>query len=233
MGLLAKIWQRIANFGPWKRKTAWAEPLKGCVHVVIMKRMEGYKIRKAEQADAPVLARYIMMAMTDDCCQYLAGAGNNLDDFYRLMTKLSAMEASQYSYRNALVASDEDDNVIGVCVAYDGALLQTLRELFLNNLRTDLGHDFSFNDDETEPGEYYIDSLAVSPEHRHQGIATQLLRAAIQRATALGLPAALLVDVNNPNAERLYRSLGFQDMGPKTWGGHGMKHLVRPMDSKH
>lgn len=193
--------------------------------------MNRYTIREARQEEASVVARYIMMAMTDDCCLHLAGPGNTLDDFHRLMTKMAAMEQTQYSYRNALVAADAEGTVVGACVAYDGASMKLLRETFLSHLLSDLGHDFQFAEDETQPGEYYIDTLAVSPQHRHQGIATRLLHAAIGRATASGLPAALLVDVGNPNAERLYRSLGFEEVGTKTWGGHGMKHLVRPMDS--
>lgn len=192
--------------------------------------MEKYTIRDGRPEDAALIARFIMTAMTDDCCQFLAGPGNTLDDFHRLMTKMSAMEQSQYSYRNALMATDPEGNVVGACVAYDGARMKPLREVFLNTLRADLGREFHFDQDETEAGEYYIDSLAVSPEHRHQGIATSLLRAAIAKATALRLPAALLVDELNPNAERLYRSLGFTDAGAKAWGGHHMKHLVKPLE---
>ncbi|MGN1235835.1 MAG: zinc ABC transporter permease, partial [Bacteroidaceae bacterium] len=43
----------------------------------------------------------------------------------------------------------------------------------------------------------------------------------------LGLPqTGLLVDQGNPKAEKLYRSLGFEEANQTTWGGHAMKHLT-------
>ena len=38
-------------------------------------------------------------------------------------------------------------------------------------------------------------------------------------------PAGLLVDENNPRAERLYKSVGFKVVGTNVWGGHNMKHM--------
>ena len=81
-------------------------------------------------------------------------------------------------------------------------------------------------DDETQEGEFYLDSLAVYTEYRKRGIASKLLQRFVDYATELGLPAALLVDKNNPNAERLYTSLGFVYKNDAMWGGHEMRHLV-------
>ena len=79
---------------------------------------------------------------------------------------------------------------------------------------------------ETEEGEFYLDSLAVSNQYRGKGIASKLLEAAISRARELGLPAVgLLCDKVNPKAERLYTKVGFQYVNDTTWGGHAMKHL--------
>lgn len=79
---------------------------------------------------------------------------------------------------------------------------------------------------ETEEGEFYLDSLAVSNQYRGKGIASKLLDAAISRARELGLPAVgLLCDKGNPKAERLYAKVGFQFVNDTTWGGHAMKHL--------
>ena len=44
------------------------------------------------------------------------------------------------------------------------------------------------------------------------------------------LPAALLVDKGNPNAERLYRSVGFEYCNDAMWGGHEMRHLRCPIN---
>ena len=81
-------------------------------------------------------------------------------------------------------------------------------------------------DAETEAGEFYLDSLAVSSSFRGKGIAKQLLAAAIEKARELGIPkVGLLVDKGNPRAEKLYTKVGFEYVNDTVWGGHGMRHL--------
>ena len=110
-------------------------------------------------------------------------------------------------------------------MSYDGAKLHELREAFIEGARREFGVDHSGMDDETAAGEWYLDSLAVFPQFRGQGIAHQLLSAAARRAADHGLPAALLVDKGNPKAERLYRSIGFEYVEDAMWGGHEMRRL--------
>lgn len=185
--------------------------------------MEIHAARIEQSTD---IARLIMMAMTDECCLYYTNEGQTLDDFRKTLIRLVEMEKSQYSYRNALVAVDGDDKVVGVSVSYDGASLHQLRQAFIDAAKKDFNKDFSWIEDETQAGELYLDSLAVLPEYRGRGIASALLKATIDKAKAMGLPAAgLLVDKGNPNAERLYRSIGFEYVNDNTWGGHPMKHL--------
>lgn len=185
------------------------------------------KILTAERQQAPEIASLIMTAMTDECCLYFAGPDHSLDDFRRMMTRLAERDDSQYSYRNTLIAIDDEGNITGAIVAYDGARLHKLREAFVSSAKECFGRDFSQMDDETQEGEIYIDSLAVFPAYRGRGIATALLRALISKAGEEGHHAVgLLVDKGNPSAERLYRSVGFRYAGDSSWGGHPMKHLV-------
>ena len=184
------------------------------------------EIRKATKAQSEEIAKLIMMAMTDDCCLYFCGDGYGLDDFQKMMAKLVEREDSQYSYRNTLVAMDSD-KVVGISVSYDGGRLHELRRAFLEAAKEYIGKDHSGMDDETQAGELYLDSLAVLPEYRRQGIARQLLLATKERANRLGLPCVgLLVDTDNPIGEALYASVGFQYANDSHWGGHPMKHLV-------
>lgn len=192
----------------------------------------------ATPAHAADIAQLIMTAMSEDCCQFLAGKNHTLDDFYQMMLRLVLMDDSQYSWRNAFVAVAEETTggnveyapVAGAIVGYDGGDLHRLRRRFQEAALQDLQMDYSRMDDETHPGEFYIDSLAVYPEYRHRGIASQLLDCMADHAATLGLPAGLLVDRGNPGAERLYTSLGFVYKGDSVWGGHEMKHLVCETD---
>ena len=189
------------------------------------------KIQEATQAQSGDIARLVMMAMTDECCQNLAGPHGTLDGFALLMNRLTASVGTQYSYINTLVAVADDGAVMGAVVSYDGARLHELRAAFIEGARTSLGIDHSGMDDETRPGEWYIDSLAVYPQYRGNGVAHALLAAAADRAAAHGLPAALLVDKGNPGAERLYRSVGFAYVEDAEWGGHAMRRLRK--DARH
>ena len=183
-------------------------------------------IRQASWEQAPEIARMIMLAMTDDCCLSFCGDGYGLDDFYKMMTMLVEREDSQYSYKNTRVALD-GDKVVGISVSYDGSRLHELRRPFLELVLELIGRDHSGMNDETQPGELYLDSLAVLPEYRRQGIARRMIRVTKERADQMGLPGlGLLVDKGNPVGEALYTSIGFRYVNDNHWGGHDMKHLV-------
>ena len=191
--------------------------------MTIIKMIE---IREASKSQAAEIASLIMTAMTDDCCLYFCGEGYGLEDFRKMMTMLVEREDSQYSYQNTLVAMDAEQ-VVGISVSYDGGCLRELRRAFIEAAKEHIGKDHSGMDDETQAGELYLDSLAVLPEYRCQGIARKLLLATKERANLLGLPrVGLLVDKDNPIGEALYTSVGFQYVNDNQWGGHPMKHLI-------
>ena len=183
-------------------------------------------IRGARPDEASRIADLIIMAMTEECCLHFCGPHHDIRDFHRVMTSLVSRPDTQYSYINTLVVAIED-NIVGICVSYDGGMLHSLRQPFIEAAKQEWGMDHSGISDETQAGELYLDSLAVDPAYRGRGIASLLLRATIDKSRALGLPATgLLVDVGNPKAEALYNKVGFQYAGTISWGGHGMRHYV-------
>ena len=97
-----------------------------------------------------------------------------------------------------MIAAD-GDKVVGISVSYDGSKLHELRRAFLRLALEHIGKDHSGMDDETQAGELYLDSLAVLPDYRRQGIASRLIRATKESADRMGLPCVgLLVDKGNP-----------------------------------
>ncbi len=183
-------------------------------------------IFEAQKSQAAAIASLIMMAMTDDCCQYFCGPGYGLADFRKMMIGLVESDHSQYSYTNTLVAMD-GQQVVGISVSYDGGRLHELRRAFIEAAKQHIGKDHSAIDDETQAGELYLDSLAVLPAYRRRGIARRLLLSTKQRADRMGLPCVgLLVDADNPVGEALYASVGFRFVNHSEWGGHPMKHLT-------
>lgn len=177
--------------------------------------------------DAADIARLIMMAMTDECCQYFCGTDHSLKEFHELITRLASRMDTQYSYDNTICCRDEQGKIVGICTSYDGGELPRLRQTFIDGAKAAFGIDHSSIPLETEPGELYIDSLAVLPEYRGQGIASRLLEQTKLKCSYTDLPrVGLLVDANNPKAERLYERCGFRVVGVNEWGGHPMKHMV-------
>jgi ribosomal-protein-alanine N-acetyltransferase len=62
--------------------------------------------------------------------------------------------------------------------------------------------------------EAHIATIATHPDYRRQGIAKQLLAAALESAYAEGARSALLeVRAGNEAAQEMYRKLGFEVVG--------------------
>ena len=70
----------------------------------------------------------------------------------------------------------DGEKMVGISVSYDGGHLHELRKAFIEAAKKYIGKDHSNINDETQAGELYLDSLAVLPEYRRQGIARKLLR---------------------------------------------------------
>ncbi len=189
-------------------------------------------IQSAIREQAESIAQLIMTAMTDECCLFFVGENQTLDDFKQAMICLVNDEQSQYSYTNTLVALHNND-VVGICVSYDGKDLRFLRSKFIEMAKVRFNRDFADMNDETQEGELYVDSLAVKKSFREKGIAQKLLKATIEKARNLHINhVGLLVDCNNPLAEKLYSKVGFQYVNDSSWGGHSMKHLQYHIESE-
>lgn len=183
------------------------------------------KIIPGRKSDAGFIASCVMDAVGEEICLNLAGENHTLSDVKRVFESLAEMEDTQYSYRNSLVAVDDTGEPLGAIVGYDGALLHPMREHFFAAARKILDLDMGDVDDECDGEEFYLDTLAVLPEHRGKGIATSLLNAMVEKAHATGKPAGLLVEKNNHRARRLYESIGFVKVGDRPFAYVLMDHL--------
>lgn len=173
-------------------------------------------VREARREDAGLIAEAVCMAVGYDSTHPL----------YAVFKTLAECEQTQYSYRNTLVA-EVNGRAVAALVGYDGALLEQLREPIFSLLEEHLGHVPTI-EDETQAGEFYLDSLGVLPEFRGMGIGRRLIDAMTQRALERGHErVGLIVDFDNPDAERLYTSQGFRRVGVKPFLGHQMWHMQR------
>lgn len=169
-----------------------------------------------------MIARAVAMAIGDETAlRAYCGA-----DYMTVLTAIATAEATQYSWQYGLVA-EVDGVMAGAIVGYDGGCLEALRTGTFVVLREHIGRVPTIAD-ETEAGEYYLDSIGVLPEFRGMGVGRALIAAFCDKAFTEGHErVGLIVDFDNPDAEKLYRSLGFERVGERLFFGHQMRHLQR------
>ncbi len=188
-------------------------------------------VRDARPSDAPAIARLIVMAWPVEV--FLEhGRKRTVEDLVELVTDIVSREETLYSYTHTVVAEDcipdTGPAVVGAMIGYDGADLHRLRRPVEEEFIRRFGASDMKWSDETQAGEFYFDSVAVDPAYRGCGIGSSLFEAMSERARSMGYPVAgLLVDFDNPSAEKLYTRLGFRTVGGKDFFGHSMKHMQK------
>ena len=177
-------------------------------------------IREAVKDDALFMAERILWAI---------GIADAKDSDIENLSAVCAMKDVLYSYENTLIA-EVDGERVGIMISYDGALYSTLRVKTFSNVGDALKCDFSNMADEAKAGEYYLDTLAVSPDMRRKGIGRALLTAALERGRKTGIEkATLLVSPKNTPALRLYSSLGFKPTRMVHAFDHNYLHMERSL----
>ena len=176
-------------------------------------------IRPATPTDAVAVAPLMFQAM-EEIVYKMIGKPHK-EEAIALLAQLFAQKGNQYSYENAWVY-EEAGSVVGSMIAYDGAHLHTLRAPVLALIRSSYGIDIVL-EDETAEGELYIDTLSVLPTAQGQGIGSKLIQ---HLKNVTKQPLGLLVDVQNPAAERLYTRLGFMHTHNQKLAGGVYKHLI-------
>lgn len=187
-------------------------------------------IETATPQEASIIADAIIDAIGPELTDNLAGDHHTAQEVHDLFARLAARSDTQYSYLNSRVARDDDGAVMGVCVSYDGALLKVLRRPFFDEAVRNLGWEMTPQEvedfpGETEPDEFYLDTLMTLPAYRRRGIGRALIADAAKKAACAGKPLGLLCEPDNHRARSLYESLGFRSVGQRPFANHQMDHL--------
>lgn len=190
------------------------------------------KIREGRIEDAPFLSGVVMEAIGRELAVELAGSEKRLPLLYELFTRLASVPDSQYSYKNALIATTDDGIPAGGIIAYDGADLHRLRHAFFTEANEVLGWNVTEAEmetweDETGPDEIYIDSLYVVPEWRDKGVASALFKGIEKRFERAQKPLGLLVEPENHRALEKYLHWGFHKVGISDFFRSPMIHMQR------
>jgi ribosomal protein S18 acetylase RimI-like enzyme len=180
-------------------------------------------IRKATLEDSNIISEHLFLAMEDILYEFIGE--KNSEKAKEFLHYFVRKENNQYSFQNCLVVESEY-GIEGAINIYDGANLEMLREPIVHYVKKHLNINFN-PEKETQQGEYYIDSFGVSPKRQGKGIGTKLLQYVVETYNNNQKTLGLLVDEENPKAEKLYLNLGFEFVGRKVLAGKKMKHLQR------
>ena len=166
---------------------------------------QAFSIRDARPSDAPFLADCILAGM------HFADfdSDNKADALLANLTQCEGREDTLYSYSRTRIA-EVDGKPAGALLSYPGELYKTLRDRTFREFWPAFFTEFNTDETETDPGEYYLDSLAVHPEYRRMGIGRALLEDGIKIGLSQGFTQiALVADAGMPHLINLYASIGF------------------------
>lgn len=166
-------------------------------------------IRKATEEDAKYVAKTVLTALDMDTSDLEWVMASCVDP------------NSMYSWNKALIA-ETDGKPIGCIISYPGDDYQNLREYTWSRLWKDVDPStIKHTAIEAYPGEYYLDSLAIEPEYRGNGLGKTLMRTAMEQGRQLGYDRfALLVAIDKPRLKDYYATLGFEDESEVAFFGH-------------
>lgn len=179
-------------------------------------------IRKAIFIDSEAIAPLLMLASGDVIYKFIGE--ENFENARDFLLRFVSSEGNQYSYQSCYVAV-EDGQIVAAALVYDGAKLGELRKPVLDYVHQYFDANLIV-EDETQAGEYYLDSFGVAPSQQGKGIGSKMLSFLIEEIVhKQGQTLGLLVDKTNPAAKKLYAKLGFEYVEDKELLGFAMEHL--------
>lgn len=173
-------------------------------------------IRGAKPEDAEKAAELISMAWDELACIF-AGSKDK-KDVTKVISTFCREKNNRFSYEYIDVA-EKDGKIAGLVLAFPAEKEMKLNKPIMKKLPYMYKRKISnykeevvpmLNSEEAKPGEYYIDSIAVHPNYRKNGLGKKLLMVARKRALKKGFKkVSLIVKPKNKGAIKLYKSSGY------------------------
>lgn len=181
-------------------------------------------IRPAVVEDAPFIAVNVLAAI--DLHKFEDPLPESLRPTLKSLSEICAKDDTLYSWKNTIIA-EVGGVPAGSLTSYDGARYRDMRKLTFGFLLKENGMNLENEEMETKSGEYYLDSLAILPEFRGQGIGRQLILNAMDIARKLGITTvSLIVSEEKPRLKDYYNSIGFVQSGKINFYGHDSVRMV-------
>lgn len=192
-------------------------------------KVEVLMIRAAKPEDASQVSPLLIDAIED--IAFLLTGTNDPYEAKNALEHWIAAPANRLSYENIRVA-EADGRIVGMALMYAGAQIPELDRPLLAALEARAPNPPKAFPEEACEDEFYLDSVAVSALCRGQGIGSQLIQDFEKHAEEQGHhKVSLIVDVEKPKTEALYRSLGYAPDGERLLAGHRYHHMVKALPS--
>jgi ribosomal protein S18 acetylase RimI-like enzyme len=183
-------------------------------------------IREAQQEDAGQIAPLINLIFDEMQLEELEDVPE--PDLEQVIA-MAYRTRSYLSGDATTVVAEADGQVVGVAFGYPGQNEARVDEVLRRLSAKSAAFDTPFEaEPETAAGEWYLDSIAVSPHYQGHGIGKRLLASLPTYANrdhenVMGL----IVDFENPDAMALYQRVGFHVVGTKMVGDHEYYHMQK------
>jgi len=193
---------------------------------------ERYRVRAAREADAPLLARVILMATRSHLSRGLFDLlfpGSD-DERLALIEALVVHPAECHCHWGGFLVAELDSEPVGALCGFE-PLVKTParleRAIVESMLRAGLGDELETARLSVEPFErcrpeipddvWVVEWVAVEPAHRGQGVLPPLMDAILAEGRRRGYrQAQLALMLGNDRAERAYERHGFRIVGART-----------------
>lgn len=182
-------------------------------------------IRRARSEDCPQLYDLLLEIFQDMELTVLEKVPPA--ELRRIVVKSMQEDPYRYSYRNGLVFEAEGE-IIGCAFGYPGELEPKLSKPLDRKLASfNDGKPLPFYEDaETFPGEWYLDSLVTKRGHRGKGVARRLMEQLPHLARSHGERIiGLNCEQDNHIAKQFYQSVGFRTTSERRLSGHPYHHM--------
>ena len=183
-------------------------------------------IRKMKNEEISKVYPYVYEIFSDMEIPALNELGEEL--VKNIVTDAMHQENYRYGSNNAWVC-ERNGQIAGVFFAYpsewekliDGPLQAAM-------LKNGLSIDTMIQENESMPGEWYLDTLVTDPDFRRQGVGREMLAAASQIAKSAGYDKiSLNCDIDNSPAYHLYRKMGYVEETQLVLSNHIYWHMVK------
>lgn len=185
-------------------------------------------IRKVKKDEIPELYPYVHEIFTDMEIPALAALNEEL--FKNIIIDAMHRPRYRYGYENAWIC-ERNGQIAGVFFGYPSEW-ETLIDgpLQASMLKYGQPMDTIIQENESIPGEWYLDTLVTDPNFRRQGVGREMLNAAAEIAADAGHETiALNCEIDNLPAYHLYRKMGYQEKTQLVLSQHIYWHMVKEL----